>query len=206
MPWPPPPWILVTTAPTRLMVKAWSGQICTPATGNKKAGPFVLAGEDRGWSAATREQVMNIRNVLTSAAVAAILATSGTANAQLLGGGAQGGLGGSLTGGAGNLGATAGSTLNGSLRGGTDALGRTRELGSRATDRAKDTAASAKGQVESTVDGAQSTASGAANVAIDIASDATDSAAATAETAGNAGSSVDLSTKDLSGDVAGEAA
>ena len=54
---------------------------------------------------------MKIRTVLMSAAVAAVLAASGTANAQLLGGGANGGLGGSITGGLGNVGATGGGTL-----------------------------------------------------------------------------------------------
>ena len=92
---------------------------------------------------------MKYRKFLTSAAVAAVLATSGIANAQLLGGGATGGLGGSLTGGLGNIGATGSGTLNGSVRGTTDALGRTREIGSRATDRVKGTAASAKSQAES---------------------------------------------------------
>ena len=51
---------------------------------------------------------MKIRTVLMSAAVAAVLAASGTANAQLLGGGASGGLGGSITGGLGNVGARRG--------------------------------------------------------------------------------------------------
>ncbi len=87
---------------------------------------------------------MKYHKFLTSAAVAAVLATSGTANAQLLGGGATGGLGGSITGGLGNIGATGSGTLNGSVRGTTDALGRTREIGSRATDRVKGTAASHK--------------------------------------------------------------
>ena len=70
---------------------------------------------------------MKYRNFLTSAAVAAVLAASGVANAQLLGGGATGGLGGSITGGLGNIGATGNGSMNGTLRGGTDALGRTRE-------------------------------------------------------------------------------
>jgi hypothetical protein len=86
---------------------------------------------------------MKYRNVLTSVAVAVVWVASGTANAQLLGGGAQGGLGGSIAGGLGNVGAAGGGAINGALRGGTDALGRTREIGSRVTDRAKDTAASA---------------------------------------------------------------
>jgi hypothetical protein len=119
---------------------------------------------------------MKIRTVLMSAAVAAVLAASGTANAQLLGGGANGGLGGSITGGLGNVGATAGGTLNGSLRGSTDALGRTRELGSRAAGRVKDTAESARGQVES-------------------------AAAASANAAGEAGSSVDVATEDVERDA-----
>src|SRR5262245_58012937 len=93
-----------------------------------------------------RSKTMKIRNVVMSAAVATLLAASGVANAQLLGGGASGGLAGSITGGAGNLGGTAGGTLNGSLRGGTDALGRTRELGSRAADRTRGAAESAQGQ------------------------------------------------------------
>ena len=128
---------------------------------------------------------MKYRKFLTSAAVAAVLATSGTANAQVLGGGATGGLGGSVTGGLGNIGATGNGALNGSLRGTTDALGRTREIGSRATDRVKGTAASAKGQAESAVAGAEATASGTLDSAVGTATDATDAASATADAAGD---------------------
>jgi len=146
---------------------------------------------------------MKIRTVLMSAAVAAVLAASGTANAQLLGGGASGGLGGSVTGGLGNVGATAGGTLNGSVRGGTDALGRTRELGTRAAGRAQDTASSARGQVESAAAGTEATASGAVDAATGTAADATDAVSATANAAGEAGSSADAATDSLSGDAAG---
>jgi hypothetical protein len=73
---------------------------------------------------------MNIRTVWMSAAVAALLA--GPADAQLLGGRATGGLGGSLSSGLGNVGGTVGGTLDGSLRGSADAVSRTGELGSRA--------------------------------------------------------------------------
>ena len=127
---------------------------------------------------------MKYRKFLTSAAVAAVLATSGTANAQILGGGATGGLGGSITGGLGNIGATGSGTLNGSVRGTTDALGRTREIGSRATDRVKGTAASAKSQAESAVAGAEATASGTLDAAVGTATDATDAVSATADAAG----------------------
>ena len=142
---------------------------------------------------------MKYRKFLTSAAVAAVLATSGIANAQLLGGGATGGLGGSVTGGLGNIGATGSGTLNGSLRGTTDALGRTREIGSRATDRVKGTAASAKSQAESAVAGAEATASGTLDSAVGTATDATDAVSATADAAGEVGSSADLATEDLVG-------
>jgi hypothetical protein len=113
---------------------------------------------------------MNIRNFLTGAAVAAVLAASGSANAQLLGGGATGSLGGSLTGGLGNVGATAGGTLNGSLRGSTDALGRVRDAGSRETGRAERAATAARGQVESVT--ADASATGEANSTLDMAGDA----------------------------------
>ena len=75
---------------------------------------------------------MNIRTILVSAAVAGLLAASGSAQAQLLGGGAGGSLGGSVAGGLGNVGGQAAGTLNGSVRGSTDAIGRTRDLGSSA--------------------------------------------------------------------------
>ena len=149
---------------------------------------------------------MKYRNFLTSAAVAAVLATSGIANAQILGGGATGGLGGSVTGGLGNIGATGSGTLNGTVRGTTDALGRTREIGSRATDRVKSTAASAKGQAESAVAGAEATASGTLDTAVGTAMDATDAVSATADAAGEVGSSADLATEDLSGNVGGNVA
>ena len=83
---------------------------------------------------------MNIRNIMTGAAVAAVLAVSGAAEAQLLGGGANGSLGGSITGGLGNLGGTATGAVGDSLRGSTDALGRVRETGADAVGRAGDAA------------------------------------------------------------------
>jgi len=106
---------------------------------------------------------MNVRNYLTGAAVAVVMAASGSADAQLLGGGATGGLGGSLTGGLGNVGATAGGTLDGSLRGGTDALGRVRDTGSRVTERAESAATAARGQVDSAMAGADAAASAGAS-------------------------------------------
>ena len=133
---------------------------------------------------------MKLRNFLTGAAVAAVLAASGSANAQLLGGGATGGLGGSVTGGLGNIGATGSGTLNGSVRGTTDALGRTREIGSRATDGVKDSAARAKDQAESAAEGAEATASGALDSAVSTAEGATDAVSATADLAGNASGDV----------------
>ena len=49
----PPRSTSATTASIRLMVKAWSGPICTQAAGKKTDLPFVLAYEDRGWAAVT---------------------------------------------------------------------------------------------------------------------------------------------------------
>jgi hypothetical protein len=148
---------------------------------------------------------MHIRNICMNAAVAGLLAASGVAHAQLLGGGANGGFGGSIAG-VGNLGATGNGALNGSLHGNTDAFGRTRDIGSRAATRVKDTAAGAKERVESTAGVAQATASGAASAAVDSASGATNAVSATAEGAGEAGTSVDLATNELSGVAAGNAA
>ncbi len=130
---------------------------------------------------------MNVRNFLTGAAVAAVLAASGSANAQLLGGGATGGLSGSIAGGLGNVGATAGGGLNGSLRGSTDALGRVRDTGSRVTEQAAIAATAARGQVDAAIADADAAASGAQ----DVAADGTAVASAGASATGEAGSTLE---------------
>ena len=85
---------------------------------------------------------MKYRNFLASAAVAAVLASSGVASAQVLGGNVTGGLGGSVTGnlggGLGNVGATGSGAVNGTLGAGTDAVGRVRDTASRVKDKAKE--------------------------------------------------------------------
>lgn len=105
---------------------------------------------------------MNTRNLLASAAVAAVLGLSVPAHAQLLGGGATGGLGGTLSGGLRNVDVTGRGGVMGSIDADTSAVGGVRrtvkDAGSRTTDRVKDTAGKAKEKAnEKTIDTVSST-------------------------------------------------
>ena len=154
---------------------------------------------------------MKINHFLAKTAVAVVLATSGAVNAQVLGGGVNGGLGGSLTGGLGqgglgNIGATGGGAVHGTLGASTDAIGRAREVGTRVKDKAVDTAATAREHAQSTAAGAQATASGAIDATVDTAADAGNALSATADAAGEAGSQAELSSDGMSGDAASNVA
>lgn len=88
---------------------------------------------------------MNTRNLLASAAVAAVLGLSVPAHAQLLGGGATGGLGGTLSGGLRNVDVMGRGGVMGSIDADTSAVGGVRRT-------VKDTAGKAK---EKTIDTAK---------------------------------------------------
>jgi len=131
---------------------------------------------------------MKIKRFLISTAVTAVLTLSSVASAQVLGGGASGGLGGSITGGLGNIGATGNGAVNGTLGVGSDALGRTRDAGSRIRDKGMQIA----DRASSTTGTVTATASGALSATVDSAANATNAVSATADAAGNAGSEVNV--------------
>lgn len=145
---------------------------------------------------------MNIHRFFAGATVAAVLTIASPAYAGLLGGNASGAVNGTLSGRMGDVNGAAAGRATGSIGAQTDAVGRignkTRDIGARTKDRAKDTAATARDTTHSTIDRAHDTT-------VDAAATATSSVSATADQAANAAGSVNA-TANSTGDAMGSAA
>jgi hypothetical protein len=144
---------------------------------------------------------MKIHPFLASVAMVAVLALSGTADAQVLGGGVTAGVGGSIAGGRGDMGAMG----SGRIGARPDIPHTTRSLGSRAHDRAAQTIESTRQRANATAGHAAATATGALNTTADAVGRVAASGQATGEASANLGAAGDVIVTDLTGALSGNA-
>src|SRR5207302_263300 len=216
--WPRGQWISGPRASIRSTAMDWWVRTCagsrrSPGWGHIKSNPRKIPRAAEEFAAAGRstrrrvadgprpreETTMKIHHLFTSAAIAAVLAVAAPAHAQILGGGAHGGLGGTLGGGIGGMGGPMNDGVGGSVRGGArgsvqggaggelDGLGRAERTvgagtqgGARAGARAAGETEASAGKTEASAGKTEASARHEARKGVDLAADTASAAAASA--------------------------